>query len=166
MALDYALATVHLARLRFRASAGTPGRQGAWCRRDRTAPCAVSRSPVADPCHSCMSAITGCGVCGSNSVLCAPASPATLRAYSMTASCMPRQMPRYGIVVLARDNGSPRIFPSTPRFPKPPGTRIASISFEARRTLAFDTFRIDVVDIDLRLGLDPGVHQCFGERLV
>ena len=29
-----------------------------------------------------------------HSVLCAPASPATLRAYSMIASCMPRQMPR------------------------------------------------------------------------
>ena len=45
-------------------------------------------------CHSVMSATTGCGEPVSNSVLLAPSSPATCRAYSITASCMPRQMPR------------------------------------------------------------------------
>ncbi len=41
-----------------------------------------------------ISAMTGCGVAGSNSVLLASFRPATWRAYSMVATCMPRQMPR------------------------------------------------------------------------
>src|ERR1700755_1878305 len=40
--------------------------------------------------------ITGNGVSGSNSVELAPSMPATWRANSDTAICMPRQMPRYG----------------------------------------------------------------------
>jgi len=44
--------------------------------------------------HSVISAITGVGVSGSNSVLLAFFRPATWRAYSMVATCMPRQMPR------------------------------------------------------------------------
>ena len=47
--------------------------------------------------------ITGYGVSGSISVELAPSSPTTCRANSETATCMPRQMPRYGIAVLARD---------------------------------------------------------------
>src|SRR5689334_6706604 len=41
--------------------------------------------------------MTGNGVSGSNSVELAPSIPATWRANSQTAICMPRQMPRYGI---------------------------------------------------------------------
>ena len=33
---------------------------------------------------------------GSNSVELAPASPQTWRAYSITAHCIPRQIPKYG----------------------------------------------------------------------
>ena len=44
--------------------------------------------------HSVIRAITGWGVSGSNSVLLASFRPATWRAYSMVATCMPRQMPR------------------------------------------------------------------------
>ena len=40
--------------------------------------------------------ITGCGVFGSNSAELAPASPQTSRANSQTATCRPRQTPRYG----------------------------------------------------------------------
>ncbi len=39
--------------------------------------------------HSVISPITGCGVARSFSVLLAPARPATLRATSTTAACMP-----------------------------------------------------------------------------
>ena len=49
--------------------------------------------------------ITGNGVSGSNSVELAPSMPATWRANSATAICMPRQMPRYGTLVLARAAG-------------------------------------------------------------
>ncbi len=68
-------------------------RPGAWCRRDPTASVRSSTAPSRF-CHSVISAITGCGVSGSNSVLLASREPATWRAYSITASCMPRQMPR------------------------------------------------------------------------
>ena len=69
--------------------------------------------------------MTGYGVSGSNSLEFAPSIAQTCRAYSITAICMPRQMPR---------NGTPRsrakrvavILPSTPRPPKPPGTRMPS----------------------------------------
>jgi hypothetical protein len=46
---------------------------------------------------SSMRLMTGCGVALSNSVLVAPFKPQTLRANSMTAICMPRQMPKYGM---------------------------------------------------------------------
>src|SRR4030067_581540 len=54
-----------------------------------------------------------------------PAMPGTCRAYSITASGIPRQMPRYGIL-FSREKRIAAIFPSVPRLPKPPGTRIAS----------------------------------------
>jgi len=38
--------------------------------------------------------MTGCGHAGSNSELLAPARPQISRAYSITAICMPRQMPK------------------------------------------------------------------------
>lgn len=44
--------------------------------------------------HSSIRAMTGCGVLGSNSVELASVRPALWRAYSMVATCMPRQMPR------------------------------------------------------------------------
>lgn len=47
----------------------------------------------------------------------------TYRAYSMTMTCIPKQMPKNGtpfsLAYLAA-----AIFPSTPLFPKPPGTTI------------------------------------------
>lgn len=61
-------------------------------------------------------------VSGSNSVLFASCRPRTDRAYSMTAICIPRQMPRYG-TLFSRAYLAARIFPCTPRSPKPPGTR-------------------------------------------
>ena len=45
--------------------------------------------------------ITGCGVSLSNSVEWAPARPQTLRANSITAHCMPRQMPKNGMPFVA-----------------------------------------------------------------
>ena len=47
--------------------------------------------------------MTGHSVSRSNSVELAPGMPATWRANSQTAICMPRQIPRYGIRSLARD---------------------------------------------------------------
>ncbi|CSI90493.1 Uncharacterised protein [Vibrio cholerae] len=44
--------------------------------------------------HSVIKPTTGYLVFLLNSVECAPSIPATLRAYSMSATCIPKQMPR------------------------------------------------------------------------
>ncbi len=51
--------------------------------------------------------------------------PQTWRANSTTATCMPRQIPRYG-TPRSRANRAAVILPSMPRPPKPPGTRMPS----------------------------------------
>ena len=68
-----------------------------------------------------MSEITGSAHSGANSLECESSRLHMWRANSMTATCIPRQMPK---------NGSPRsraqriasTMPSTPRTPNPPGT--------------------------------------------
>ena len=69
--------------------------------------------------------MTGSFVCGSNSVDEASVSPSTLRAYSMTMHCSPRQRPSTGSPVVRACDSAPSL-PSMPRMPKPPGTQIAS----------------------------------------
>ena len=49
--------------------------------------------------------------------------PARERAASITAICMPKQMPKYG-TLRSRAKRAARILPSAPRWPKPPGTRM------------------------------------------
>ena len=78
--------------------------------------------------------ITGYGVSGSISVELAPSRPQTWRANSDTATCMPRQMPRYGIRC-SRATRHARILPSEPRDPKPPGTRTPSTESSRPRLL-------------------------------
>ena len=60
---------------------------------------------------------------GANSVELASAMPQRFRTASITAICMPKQMPKYG-TWRSRANCAARIFPSAPRWPKPPGTRM------------------------------------------
>ena len=68
-----------------------------------------------------MRAMTGFWVVELNSVLLASDRPRTLRANSIAAHCIPRQMPKNGIpLVLAYRIAS--IFPSIPLIPNPPGT--------------------------------------------
>lgn len=55
----------------------------------------VSTLPSA-VCHSSIRATTGAAHFKSNSVEFAPFKPATSRAYSIRAICMPKQMPKYG----------------------------------------------------------------------
>ena len=98
-----------------------PARRGASCRRDPRPPSAraAGRSP-------------GYGVSGSISVEFAPSRPQTWRANSETATCMPRQMPRYGISS-SRATRQARILPSQPREPKPPGTSTPSTPASSAR---------------------------------
>mmetsp|Transcript_9181 Transcript_9181/g.29605 ORF Transcript_9181/g.29605 Transcript_9181/m.29605 type:complete len:244 (-) Transcript_9181:691-1422(-) len=81
---------------------------------------------VLDP--SGMKITAGCSVVGSISVECASAWPHTFLANSITATCMPKQMPKYGIS-FSRAYFAAHIFPSTPLPPKPPGTNTPSALF-------------------------------------
>jgi hypothetical protein len=72
-----------------------------------------------------MNTTQGLLVSGSNSVLLASCRPRIDRANSMTAICIPRQIPRNGIL-FSRAYLAARIFPSTPLSPNPPGTRTPS----------------------------------------
>ena len=67
---------------------------------------------------------------GPNSVLDAPDRPAVFRAPSIHAICMPRQMPKNG-TSRSRANLTAAIFPSEPRSPNPPGTKMAFIGSSA-----------------------------------
>ncbi len=60
---------------------------------------------------------------GPNSVDEASGRPARWRAASITAICMPKQMPKNG-TRCSRANRTASILPSVPRSPKPPGTRM------------------------------------------
>ncbi len=91
-----------------------PARRAASSRRD-------PRSPSAPADRS----MTGYGVSGSISVEFAPSNPTTWRANSDTATCMPRQIPRYGMP-RSRATWHARILPSQPREPNPPGTSTPS----------------------------------------
>ena len=77
------------------------------------------------PFCSSIRSITGWGVC-SISLELASAIPSTLRANSITAHCMPRQMPRNGMP-FSRAKRTASILPSMPRFPNPGATRIPAI---------------------------------------
>ncbi len=79
--------------------------------------------------------MTGYGVSSLNSQELAPSRPQTLRAYSMTAHCMPRQTPRYG-TLFSRQNWMASILPSMPRMPKPPGTMTPSARLRRSATVS------------------------------
>ena len=71
--------------------------------------------------------MTGNWQLSSNSVEVAPFISKTERANSITDVCMPKQMPRNG-TLCSRAYWMVEILPSTPRQPKPPGTKIPSTS--------------------------------------
>ncbi|KFD56011.1 hypothetical protein M513_03135 [Trichuris suis] len=75
-----------------------------------------------------MSTTTGCFVSLLNSVELASLSDNTDLANSITAHCMPRHIPKNGFL-FSRAKRQAAIFPSIPRSPKPPGTRIPSALF-------------------------------------
>jgi hypothetical protein len=72
--------------------------------------------------HSVSKPTTGASH-GPNSVEEASASPAWFRAASITAICIPKQMPKNG-TLRWRAKRTASIIPGVPRSPNPPGTRI------------------------------------------
>ena len=77
------------------------------------------------PTWSGMRAMTGWRVVWENSPDWASAMPQTCRAVSITAICIPRQIPKKGMFC-SRAYRMAEIIPSIPRSPKPPGTRMPS----------------------------------------
>ena len=53
------------------------------------------------------------------------------------------------------------ILPSTPRSPKPPGTKNRIDIFQLRSAFRFYGFRIDVLDLHFMAGMYAGVNQGF-----
>lgn len=72
-----------------------------------------------------MKMMTGCSALAVNSSDTASLRLQSLRAASMTATCMPRQIPSMGIF-LVRAQLAALIMPSVAREPKPPGIRMPS----------------------------------------
>ena len=62
-------------------------------------------------------------------MLLAPFNFKTFLAYSIIATCIPKHIPKYGIL-FSLENLQARIIPSTPLSPKPPGTKTASAFFK------------------------------------
>ena len=115
--------------------------------------------------HSVIRPTTGSGV-GPNSVELASAMPSRLRAASITAICMPKQMPKYG-TWRSRANCAARILPSAPRWPKPPGTRMPlTCSRNGAGSSLLEHLGLDPVEVDLHLVGDAAVRQRLDQRLV
>ena len=92
--------------------------------------------------------------------------PARLRAASITAICMPKQMPKYG-TLRSRANCAARILPSAPRSPKPPGTRMPwTSSRHGAGSSLLEHLALDPVEIDLHLVGDAAMGQRLDQRLV
>ena len=92
--------------------------------------------------------------------------PTRLRAASITAICMPKQMPKYG-TSRSRANCAARILPSAPRWPKPPGTRMPlTCSRNGAGILVLEHLALDPVEIDLHLVGDAAMRQRLDQRFV
>ena len=98
-------------------------------------------------------------VFGSNSVLFAPASPATLRANSIEAHCMPRQMPKNG-TFFSRAKVTARILPSIPRTAEAARDEDSVLFSQGLLDLAlFQVLGLDPVDLDLESMGESAVVQ-------
>ena len=70
--------------------------------------------------------------------------PSRLRAASITAICMPKQMPKYG-TLRSRAKVAAWILPSVPRSPNPPGTRMpCTCSRCAHRVAALEDLGVSI----------------------
>ena len=113
-----------------------------------------------------MRSITGCGVCGSNSVEFAPASPHTSRANSMTAQCSPRQRPRNGTLVLAGVAGGRDLALDAADAEAAGDHDAVEVAQPAFGEQAFGVVGRDPVDLDLRAARVAAVLQRLDHREV
>ena len=85
-----------------------------------------------------MKMTAGYSTFSSNSVELAPFIPRTLRQNSIVATCKPRQIPRYG-TLFSLAYFAALIFPSTPRSPNPPGTKIPLDDFKSCQAAVYSS---------------------------
>ena len=106
--------------------------------------------------------ITLSSLSGRNSEEFAFLMPRTFLANSMTATCIPRHIPKKGILlVLAHLTAS--IFPSTPLYPKPPGTRMPSTSEKISSSVSLFTVSLST---HLMSTVAPNCHEaCFNASI-
>ena len=112
---------------------------------------------VVDP--SGMKTTTGWGVAGSISVELAPSKPSTFLANSMTATCMPRQMPKKGLL-FSLAYLQVAALPATPLPPKPPGTRMPSHSSIALHALSY-LCRVSSASFVSSSKSEASIHEIF-----
>mmetsp|Transcript_4227 Transcript_4227/g.10864 ORF Transcript_4227/g.10864 Transcript_4227/m.10864 type:complete len:271 (-) Transcript_4227:598-1410(-) len=111
-----------------------------------------------------MKTTTGCGVAGSISVLFAFSIISTFLANSITATCIPKQIPRKGML-FSRANLHVSALPSVPRPPNPPGTRMPShFLMAAQARLCFSAPSSPPSFIDSSRS-DASIQQIFSLRL-
>ena len=115
--------------------------------------------------HSVIRPTTGSGV-GPNSVEFASAMPHRLRAASTTAICMPKQMPKYGTLALARELGGADLSLGAALAEAARHQDAVDVLEERRRILALEHLALDPVELDLDLVGDAAVRQRLDQRLV
>ena len=114
--------------------------------------------------HSVMSPITGSPQ-GPNSVLPASGSPARFRAASITAICMPKQMPKIGHLALARELAATSCLDAAlaeaagTRMPCTP-SRYCDVNF------LLEDLAVEPVELDAHMIGDAAMGQRLGQRLV
>ena len=115
---------------------------------------------------SSIRSITGCGVCGSNSLELAPASPHASRANSITAHCKPRHSPRNGTSMLPGEPGGGDLALDAAE-PEPAGdhdaVEVAQAPFGEE---PFGVVGGDPVDLHFGLARVPAVLERFDHRQV
>ena len=129
-------------------------------------PAALRRSSALPRSHSVIRPTTACSQ-GPNSVDEAPLRPTRFRAASITAICMPKQMPKNG-TLRSRAKRTASSLPAVPRSPKPPGTRMPWTP--SRRATASSsrskTSEVDPVQLDPDIVGDAAMGQRLGQRLI
>src|SRR6185295_16823141 len=114
--------------------------------------------------HSVIRPTSG-SLVGPNSVEFASSMPTRLRAASMTAICMPKQMPKYGTSRARELRRADLAFGAA--LAEAAGHQDAvDVLEERRRVLVFEHLALDPVEVDLHLVGDAAMRQRLDQRFV
>ena len=129
-------------------------------------PPASRRSSMLPRIHSVIRPTTGSGARAELGRARAVRARRDARAASITAICMPKQMPKYG-TLRSRAKRAASILPSVPRSPKPPGTRMpCTPSRCCTASSLLEDLAVEPVELDLHVVGDAAMGQRLGQRFV